>query len=54
MKRQILAVLKRAVLALALMGVAGTISGCIVVDDQGHHHWRWHHDYDEHHDHDHD
>ena len=48
---------KRTLLALAILGVAGTSSGCLWVhDDDGHHHWRWHHDHDDHymdhHDHD--
>ena len=59
-KRRVLAIkraLKRMIFALAIIGIAGTSSGCLVVrDDQGHHHWRWHHDHDDHdvdhHDHD--
>jgi hypothetical protein len=45
---------KRLFLALAIIGVAATSSGCLVVrDDQGHHHWRWHHEDNDvdHHDH---
>jgi hypothetical protein len=45
--------LKRIVLVLALLGIAATSSGCLVRDDEGHHHWRWHHEHDEDHDMDH-
>jgi hypothetical protein len=46
---------KRALLALAIIGVADTFSGCVVVpDDEGHHHEGWHRDYDRGHDYDRD
>jgi len=47
-------IFRQMLLALAIIAIAGTSSGCLFVhDDAGNRHWWWHHEYD-HHDHDHD